>query len=245
MAEELLRGVLRSGDVSGRARGRWSVLPLSIAAHGIVLGAIFIIPLVAEVEPPPVATRIAVFASVMPAMVPEVPRPIEHRPGPAVDTGRLAAPSEAPSAIIPDDLPAIVAPDSPGAIPGVPGGDPLGVPLGLPSGSMAGSPVRPPPPEKPPIVRVGQGIREPRKIVHVAPQYPLIAQRAQVEGVVVLEAVLDETGRVDRMRVLRSEPLLDEAAVQAVRQWRYTPTLLNGIPVPVLMTITVKFSLHR
>ena len=61
----------------------------------------------------------------------------------------------------------------------------------------------------------------------------------------ILEATLDEHGNVDRLKVLRSVPLLDEAALQAVRRWRYTPTLLNGRPVPVLMTITVRFSLRR
>jgi protein TonB len=66
-----------------------------------------------------------------------------------------------------------------------------------------------------------------------------------VEGVVILEAVLDENGNVKSVRVLTSKPLLDDAAIRAVRQWRYTPTLLNGIPVPVLMTITVNFQLSR
>ena len=68
---------------------------------------------------------------------------------------------------------------------------------------------------------------------------------SRVEGTVVLEAVLDVTGRVESVRVLGSQPLLDDAAVRAVRQWRYTPTELNGVPVPVLMTITVRFSLER
>jgi protein TonB len=63
--------------------------------------------------------------------------------------------------------------------------------------------------------------------------------------VVVIEAILDATGRVESLKVLSSQPLLDNAAVQAVRQWRYTPTELNGVPVPVLMTITVRFSLDR
>jgi protein TonB len=79
----------------------------------------------------------------------------------------------------------------------------------------------------------------------VPPDYPAIARAARVQGAVILEAVLDERGKVDRVRVLRSIPLLDEAALGAVRQWRYTPTLLNGVPVPVLMTITVHFTLHE
>jgi protein TonB len=56
--------------------------------------------------------------------------------------------------------------------------------------------------------------------------------------------MLDETGRVAQLKVLRSEPLLDAAALEAVRRWRYTPTLLNNVPVPVLLTVTVRFSLR-
>jgi protein TonB len=94
-------------------------------------------------------------------------------------------------------------------------------------------------------VRPGGNIREPRKILHVAPIYPEIARHAGVQGAVILEAILDATGRVESVRVLSSQPLLEDAAVRAVRQWRYTPTELNGVPVPVLMTITVRFSLER
>jgi protein TonB len=64
-----------------------------------------------------------------------------------------------------------------------------------------------------------------------------------VEGVVILEAVISEDGSVQDVRVLRSKALLDDAAVEAVRQWRFTPTLLGGQPVPVVMTVTVSFTL--
>ena len=67
---------------------------------------------------------------------------------------------------------------------------------------------------------------------------------ARKEGVVVMEAVLDTGGRVTQLRVIKSEPLLDQAALDAVRQWRYTPTVYGGHPVSVLMTITVRFSLR-
>jgi periplasmic protein TonB len=108
--------------------------------------------------------------------------------------------------------------------------------------------VAPPPPPvdaTPKLVKVGGVIREPKKLVHVAPIYPEIARLSRVEGKVTMEAILDATGRVESLRVLSAEPLLQEAAVRAVRQWRYTPTTLNGVPVPVLMTITVVFSLQR
>ena len=87
-------------------------------------------------------------------------------------------------------------------------------------------------------------MREPKKISDVRPVYPAFAQAAKVEGMVILEAVINERGVVERLKVLRSVPLLDAAAIEAVRKWRYTPTLLNGTPVSVLMTITVNFTLH-
>jgi TonB family protein len=94
-------------------------------------------------------------------------------------------------------------------------------------------------------VRIGGGIRPPTQTRRVAPVYPPIAQSARVQGVVILELRLDEQGRVVDARVLRSIPLLDQAALDAVRQWEYTPTLLNGVPTPVIMTVTVEFKLEE
>jgi periplasmic protein TonB len=74
--------------------------------------------------------------------------------------------------------------------------------------------------------------------------YPSIAQSARVQGVVIVEATIGPDGKVSDARVLRSIPLLDQAALDAVRQWVFTPTLLNGVPVPVIMTVTVNFTLQ-
>ena len=112
----------------------------------------------------------------------------------------------------------------------------------LPEASVAPVTV-PPVPAPPAVVRPGGVIREPRKIVHVAPVYPEIARVSKIQGLVIIEATIDERGHVMDARVLRSEPLLDGAALAAIRQWRYTPTLLNGVPVRVLMTVTIRFSL--
>jgi protein TonB len=90
---------------------------------------------------------------------------------------------------------------------------------------------------------VGGDIRPPVKIRHVAPVYPKIALDARVADVVILEAVIAEDGAVGAVKVLRGHPLLNQAAIDAVRQWRFTPTLLNGQPVPVVMTVTVAFGL--
>ena len=89
--------------------------------------------------------------------------------------------------------------------------------------------------------RIGGQVREATRTVYVEPVYPEIARRAGVSGVVILEAVIDPNGNVTDINVLRSIPLLDEAAMDAVRQWKYEPTLLNGVPVPIVMTVTVRF----
>ena len=92
-------------------------------------------------------------------------------------------------------------------------------------------------------VRVGGDIKEPIKIKHVSPAYPDMALQARVQGSVIIEAVIGKDGRVTDARVLRPVALLDTAAVEAVRQWEYTPTLLNGAPVDVIMTVVVNFKL--
>jgi protein TonB len=90
---------------------------------------------------------------------------------------------------------------------------------------------------------VGGSIHVPQKVRHVGPVYPPIAQSARVQGVVILETIIGPDGRVADVRVLRSIPLLDQAAIDAVRQWEFEPVLLNGSPVPVILTTTVQFTL--
>lgn len=116
------------------------------------------------------------------------------------------------------------------------GGSTGGVP-----GALTDAPLPPAAPGAP--IRVGGAIMVPAKTVHVNPEYPAIAMSARVQGVVILELVINAEGRVQEARVLRSIPLLDQAALNAVRQWEFTPTLLNGQPTPVIMTATVQFSL--
>jgi protein TonB len=91
-------------------------------------------------------------------------------------------------------------------------------------------------------VRIGGQIRAPTKIKDVKPVYPAIARSARVAGVVTIEATIGPDGKVIDATVVRSIPLLDQAALDAVRQWEYTPTLLNGVPVPVLVTVTINFT---
>jgi protein TonB len=96
----------------------------------------------------------------------------------------------------------------------------------------------------PEAIRVGGGIKPPTKILDARPVYPEVAQKARVQGVVICEVLVRPDGSVADARVLRSIPLLDQAAFNAVLQWVFTPTLLNGNAVPVIMTVTVNFTLE-
>lgn len=94
-------------------------------------------------------------------------------------------------------------------------------------------------------VRVGGNIAPPTKTRNAAPLYPPDAQEARIQGVVILEIVISPTGQVVAPCVLRSIPMLDQAAIDAVSQWEFEPTHLNGAPVPVIMTVTVNFTLQQ
>jgi protein TonB len=125
------------------------------------------------------------------------------------------------------------------------GGVAGGIPGGAVGGVVGGIPAPPPPPPPPAQpVRVGGQIKEPKKIKNVAPIYPPIAQSARVQGIVIIEATIGVDGRVTDARVIRPVALLDQAALEAVKQWVFTPTMLNGQAVPVIMTVTVNFTLQ-
>ena len=121
---------------------------------------------------------------------------------------------------------------------GVEGGVAGGVLGGIVGGIVGGAPV----PTIAPV-RVGGNIKRPDMLRRVDPVYPPLARAARVMGVVILEAEVSERGIVTDVRVLRGMPLLDVAAVEAVRQWRYHPLLLNGVPMPFLVVVTVNFNL--
>ena len=93
-------------------------------------------------------------------------------------------------------------------------------------------------------MRVGGDIKAPKKTKHVNAVYPPIARSSGVQGVVVIEATIGPDGHVKDAKVLRSVPLLDQSALDAVRQWEFTPTIVNGVAVPVITTVTVNFTLQ-
>lgn len=225
---------VRVGDRSYRS------LPLSVLLHGASLLILVLVALTAgDVLPAPPA----MMAFVVPSAAPPAPPP---PPAPAAAARQSAAASANPAAA-PVAAPAEIRPET-GIEPTPPAAEPGGVEGGLP-GSVAGSgiavvPEAPPPPPPPTApIRVGGNIRPPLKVRHVPPEYPTLAIAARKEGVVVIEAEIDASGKVTDARILRSIPLLDQAALDAVRQWEFAPTLLNGVPAPILMVVTVNFFL--
>ncbi len=241
--------VLPVDDVS--VRRRCATLPCSVALHAAAAAALVAVPLLvsSELPGPPGAVR-AFFVEplVAPPPPPPAPAPARHsmkaRVTPARPTSDSAepftAPVEVPSELRPEDGLDL------GIEGGVPGGVAGGVPGGVVGGVVGGLPpvaASAPPPLAP--VRVGGHIKQPVKVQHVDPVYPKVAMAASVQGIVIIEAVIDASGRVSEARILRGVPMLDDAALEAVRQWEYTPTLLDGVPTPVRMTITVAFRLER
>ena len=231
MAREGLRSHL-SGSV-----------PISIAFHlGAVL-LVLIIPLTAEVLLPIPAVALPDYIRVAP-MPP--PPSVRLRPAPAnpaaqpTDRTPSPAPTEAPSVIAPEVPP-------PGSEYIGPAPDPFGpsAPLGTIVDPSRAVPVQPPDvPRQAGPVRMADLPVAPTKIVDARPIYPDVARSARVEGTIVIEAILDTAGRVTQARIVKSVPLLDQAALNAVRQWRYTPSTYAGHPVAVLMTVTIRFTLQ-
>ncbi len=227
--------------------GRRSIVALfSICVHAIVL--LFL--MTADLRRP-IAEWPSPRAAI--AFVDDTPRPVhveDVRLSSQRAIARRADAGRAPETLTPIELAPVDVPNTIGtekqceacALGGLPGPP---APESLDAGPVVlGTPpaVPEPPPQLP--IRLHSGIRAPQRVVNVAPVYPAIARSAHLEGVVIIEATIDEHGNVVRTDVLRSISLLDAAAVDAVRQWKFRPTLLNGIAVPIVMTVTVNFTLQ-
>lgn len=210
----------------------------SFFVHTLVIGAAMVVRLFAttELPAPPQNTMFAMVTAEVPEVQPPPVPPTRVAQAPVVNPD--AVPLTEPDSIAPEPPVAFdTVPVGPGVVIG-PIGDPIGDGLGV-----APAPPAPRVAASPPI-RAGSVIRPPQKVHHVAPLYPPIAQQAKISGVVIVEALIAEDGSVRDVKVLKSVPLLDAAASDAVRQWRFTPTLLNGVPVQVIMSVTVTFTLN-
>jgi len=224
---------------------------LSFVVHGLVITALVIAPLyftqsldlqafqntwlVAPMPPPPPPPPAA-------PMVQQVVKSMAR----LMVGGRLTAPSAIPKKVVifkeqtlPPDTGVGVVGGVPGGIPGGQAGGVLGGIIGSTGGATAVAP--PPPPVSKKILRIGGDLKPPRQIYAPQPEYPIIAKEARIQGMVIIDAVIDEHGDVVQARVVSGPPLLIPAALNAVIQWKYQPTYLNGEPISVAMNVQVHF----
>jgi len=249
----ILRALLEAGTTKTVRRSplEWAA---ATALHIVILATLIIVPLfttetiqLRNYEETPLVTPPAPPPPPPPAAGRAVaPHITSKRSNLTYTLGKVTAPTAIPKTVSLDN--AAAAPD----LGGVEGGVPGGVPGGQLGGSLGGviggtgTSVPIPPPRQPAakrIVRVGSNIKAPRQIYSVQPEYPPLARQAHVSGTVVVNAVLDEHGNVVGAHALSGHPLLIPAALRAVLQWKYEPTLLNGTPVAVEMEVTVHFKL--
>ena len=236
MPRDLFGDVTRP-SISIGSRSKYTV-PVSLFSHAMIVLVIIALPLAAPALMPTVFTSSAIptIISLVPPTPPPRPRPpSEVKPVPVENPN--AAPVEAPSEIKPEAPQDLDWQNEPTSVVGGTVTDGID--------RIVGDPPPAPPPVPQPPLRVGPTIRQPQKIKHVDPIYPQAALLARIQGTVIIEATIGTDGRVMNARVLRQVAQLDQAALDAVRQWEFTATLLNGVPVPVIMTVTVTFTLQR
>jgi protein TonB len=217
---------------------------VALGIHAGALVALIVVPLVQIDRDLPQFETMATFL-VRPASAPPPPPPAPPVPprasgGSSQAKSRLleasfAAPVRIPSSFPPDGFG--------GGDFGIPGGVEGGVPGGVVGGIVGGLGEDPPPPQAAEPVRLDFRREEARPVTRVEPVYPDLAAQAHVQGVVVLEVLVDIQGVPSTVNVLRSVPLLESAAIEAVRQWRWNPYKLLDKPVPFWVTVTVNFRL--
>jgi protein TonB len=234
----------------------WTVAVSFLAQSALVLLAV-LIPLITT-QPLPTPKWMAVLL----APPPPLGTPASPEPSPKIrattvapqqfDTDALLAPTE-----IPKDIALVI--ENAAGPPSLPSnldagvGGPIGVPGGVPYGILTPRKVQPPPPPPPAVppepiipqfVRISSKVQGAKLTHRVVPDYPAIAKQAGISGVVKIEAVIARDGSIKKLKALSGHPLLIKPALEAVQQWRYRPTLLNGEPVEVFTQIEVRFVLR-
>ncbi len=229
--------------------------PMTVVLSAVVqiafLGILILVPLIYTEALP--KTMMATMLTAPPPPPPPPPPPVATqivKVKPQVhlmDAGKLMAPK-----VIPKEVKIIkeeAEPDmgSVGAVGGVPGGVAGGSMGGVLGGVIGGVGTAPPPPKPKQSgpLRVGGNVQAAMLINKITPIYPPLARQTRISGTVRLHAIISKDGTVQQLEVLSGHPLLQQAALDAVRQWRYRPTLLNGEPVEVDTTIDVIFSLNQ
>jgi protein TonB len=247
MFEDALLG-LSSGRTCERRRIHYLI---SALAESMLVGTLVLVPFIYTQALPKQFLIGQIHVSAPPGPPSEHPTGPRPRlaPHPAVDA--FTAPSSIPQGI----TPVVDPPQAPemsaglGVIGAVPGGMSNGT-LNELMGSLSPGTAPPPPPTphvapRPQMIRVGGDVIAAQAVYQPQPVYPPLAIAARVQGTVVLQAIIGKDGSVQNLKVLSGHPLLVHAAIDAVRSWRYQPTLLDLEPVDVLTEVDVKFSLSQ
>jgi protein TonB len=173
-----------------------------------------------------------------PAATPQVVKKVQTD----IIQGQLRTPTKIPKKIekvVEDTAPAPAS----AVLGGVPGGVPGGTTGGVLGGVLSAASGPPPKIAAPQKVRVSEGVLAGQALSQPKPLYPQIAKAARVQGQVVLQATISKQGTIENLKVVSGHPMLIQAALDAVKQWRYKPYMLNGEPVEVETTITVNFTM--
>ncbi|MCP4220517.1 MAG: energy transducer TonB [bacterium] len=240
--------IFNSNEETKKSGGKWFFFPMSILFHAVLVASIVVVPLISAGDGLPAITITKVFTTApqAPPPVPKAPpegRPIGNRnphkpkikPVKPVPSGRLISPD-----IIPDEIPEEeieFGANNYGHGIGVPGGE-AGPYEGESVSTLMVNEIQASP------QRISH-VRRPRLIQRVAPNYPTTARRAHVQGPVIIEAVTDIYGKVVTAKAVSGHPLLKNAAIVAVKKWVYEPYIINGIPKPVVFTVSVIFKLSN
>jgi len=242
---------------TGKTKKGWTV-SLAFTLEIIAIGIFVLIPLIYTEALP--KTQLAAFLTAPPPPPPPPPPPaaapvkvVKVAPR-QFDAGRLLAPKAIPKDIAmikEEELPPPSA--SAGVVGGVPGGVPGGAAGGVIGGIISSVPTAAPPPPPPKVekaaapqrIRVGGNVQAANLIRKVTPVYPPLAKQARVQGTVRFTAIISKDGTIQQLQLVSGHPLLVQAAQDAVKQWLYKPTLLNGEPVEVVTQIDVNFTLSQ
>jgi periplasmic protein TonB len=234
-----------SGANTSKTHKSWTVL-VSTIIQATLLGILILIPLIyTEALPKGMLTTFIVPPPPPPpppppAAIQRIVKPVVH----IIKNGQMMAPTVIPKKIemikeepAPPDVGA-----TGGVVGGIAGGSAGGV-LGGIIGGVGGGPPPPPPPKSSKPLRVGGAVIAANLIRQITPVYPPIAKTAHISGTVVLHAIISKDGTIEQLEYISGPPLLMKNAMDAVRQWRYKPTMLNGEPVEVDTTVSVVFTL--
>ncbi len=233
--------LLESTTEKKKTNKSWSVI-LSGLVQTAILGILVLIPLIYTEALPKAMLSTLLIAPPPPPPPPPPPAVVKTIIKPVarlIQSGKLMQPRAIPKEVAvfkEAELPPDVI-NNTGATGGVFGG--------IPGQGLIGGGALPPPPKAAAPSRIKQGgnVTAASILTQTRPVYPALARQARIQGSVVLHAIIDKDGKVAQLEVVSGHPLLVQAALDAVKQWRYKPTLLNGDPVEVDTTITVTFTM--